>query len=589
MFSSSNFYAPDIGVLSAYSGETKTSTTTAVSSSPSNFYTNRIVLCNEANVLKDLFAKSVEAMIDGIERNKYNHHKGSVISRPVCLCERCQSWKFDLCAECGKDLGPIRLAEEERQAQLVKDEDKKNQKNHAEHLHSLGIRVDILINFTSAHGCWDWPTWRVVRDIISPSTKETRCRYGDLPELKQGFGPPTVFMSHCWAGLWKDLVVAAASGARKDRYVWIDIFAVRQWPGNDADLDFRSVIKRSKAIMVVVPALKHVAKDIVTKDTMTMKEKEQEILKQMRGMIDQRKRLVRGPTMVSEPARLIHKPKHQPRCGDICGDICGMIFSCCCFGKKDNVLEDHVGSQSPLLEPSRLLTSTLSTRIPNNGPSTFYSNYTSISKPSSTVVDFCKTVPYFRLWCIVEIAAAYENDIEILVKIGNSTKEAITNGEIVISWEPEPNFSAYRTHLKDNVDIFYSECAVQDDYVREMNRIHEITGSSIYKGVLQNAVWGKQQNVIEGMVAGNGVESVNAIVSETILECTGVYTISAGSINILNAALCGEEEPLRTQLRVNQSYWMNAINTSTRKKLHIIAQDVLGNRAIKESQYKYMD
>ena len=98
MFSSSNFYAPDIGVLSAYSGETKTSTTTAVSSSPSNFYTNRIVLCNEANVLKDLFAKSVQAMIDGIERNKYNHHKGSVISRPVCLCERCQSWKFDLCA-----------------------------------------------------------------------------------------------------------------------------------------------------------------------------------------------------------------------------------------------------------------------------------------------------------------------------------------------------------------------------------------------------------------------------------------------------------------------------------------------------------
>ena len=45
---------------------------------------------------------------------------------------------------------------------------------------------------------------------------------------------------------------AAAHGARNDRFVWIDIFAVRQWPGNGADLDFRRVIDLSDGIIVAV-------------------------------------------------------------------------------------------------------------------------------------------------------------------------------------------------------------------------------------------------------------------------------------------------------------------------------------------------
>ena len=58
-------------------------------------------------------------------------------------------------------------------------------------------------------------------------------------------------MSHCWGANFGDLIGAACHGARKDRVVWIDIFAVRQWPGNVADLDFRGVIERCNAILVV--------------------------------------------------------------------------------------------------------------------------------------------------------------------------------------------------------------------------------------------------------------------------------------------------------------------------------------------------
>jgi hypothetical protein len=121
---------------------------------------------------------------------------------------------------------------------------------HARRIHGLGITVEALIAFGYKHDCWNWPTYKVMRDIIIPATRDTRYRYADLPELKGCFGPATVFMSHCWGATFGDLIGAACHGARKDRVVWIDIFAVRQWPGNVADLNFRGVIKRCGALVV---------------------------------------------------------------------------------------------------------------------------------------------------------------------------------------------------------------------------------------------------------------------------------------------------------------------------------------------------
>ena len=56
-------------------------------------------------------------------------------------------------------------------------------------------------------------------------------------------------------GRWGDLVAAACSGARHDRFVWLDVLAVRQWPGNAQDLDFRGVIGRCTAAVVAVAPL----------------------------------------------------------------------------------------------------------------------------------------------------------------------------------------------------------------------------------------------------------------------------------------------------------------------------------------------
>ena len=99
---------------------------------------------------------------------------------------------------------------------------------HGERLRGFGVRVAWLLAFTFAHNCWDLPTWRVQRDIIKPATAARgRRRYAELDEVAPHTGPATVFMSHCWGAAWGGLVMAACAGARCDRVVWIDLFAVR--------------------------------------------------------------------------------------------------------------------------------------------------------------------------------------------------------------------------------------------------------------------------------------------------------------------------------------------------------------------------
>ena len=95
----------------------------------------------------------------------------------------------------------------------------------------FGVMLSFLVAFTYAHDCWDWESWRVQRDIIKPATAARRCRYAELPGMAPFVGAATVFMSHCWGSKWGGLVMAACAGAREDRVVWIDMFAVRAGGG----------------------------------------------------------------------------------------------------------------------------------------------------------------------------------------------------------------------------------------------------------------------------------------------------------------------------------------------------------------------
>jgi hypothetical protein len=219
------------------------------------FYTNK--LPPSTNLSKECYNKSAELSKKSIERNKGDHYEGDEPNPHPCLCENALGWDLKSCSRCYKDRGLIRLAEETRLQKQAQEEDRIQAEiqPHADRIHSLGITTEALIAFAHKHDCWNWTTTRVVRDIIVPATSDTRCRYGELPELKDCFGPATVFMSHCWGATFGDLIGAACHGARKDRVVWIDIFAVRQWPGNVADLDFRGVISKCDALVVSTSAV----------------------------------------------------------------------------------------------------------------------------------------------------------------------------------------------------------------------------------------------------------------------------------------------------------------------------------------------
>jgi ankyrin repeat protein len=121
-----------------------------------------------------------------------------------------------------------------------------------------GIPIWWLVKFTVDNDLWDMPTWKVRRMYVLTSTQHKRCRYVELPEMADICGLPSTFVSHCWAAPWGDLVGALSEEADPTRMVWIDVFSVRQWPGNNADLDFRKVIRRMSSFVLVtstVPSL----------------------------------------------------------------------------------------------------------------------------------------------------------------------------------------------------------------------------------------------------------------------------------------------------------------------------------------------
>jgi hypothetical protein len=59
------------------------------------------------------------------------------------------------------------------------------------------------------------------------------------------------------------MVLAACHGARYGRRVWVDVFAVRQWPGKEfRDLHFRETINRCKGLLVAMAPMDQLYKFI---------------------------------------------------------------------------------------------------------------------------------------------------------------------------------------------------------------------------------------------------------------------------------------------------------------------------------------
>ena len=441
--------------------ETKT-----IDQHPSTSYGNTFA---RSTLLPKIFAMSVEQMNAGITRNAFNHFKENEAEWKECLHEIIRSWEpgWDdsstgwstreqcTCDACGIALSRERWESERIHFNTIVEEDR----TRNSFIRDTGIRVDVLIAFAIDHNCWDWPTWRVVRDIIRPATRSTRCRYGDLPGMKENnyFGPATVFGSHTWSAPFGNLVAAVSQGARYDRYVWIDIFAVRQWPGSMADLNFRSVIETSTAMVVSVSPVK--------------------------GLEEERQQ-TKGCVSYALPCLLFSTvpffiffffiPTDDGGSGDAfstTSKVFGAVFifgifilaTKCSFGKGGFCKR----SQKGFLE-------------------------TKEGKEAK------KNIFFFRLWCVVEVASAVENKVPIIIQGGQAKK----NKEGIYEYDKKSLGDMF-SNLEDMVDIASSECAVPSDKVREMNLIREKFGedcntiiNEIVSGVISGAKIAEANNVI---------------------------------------------------------------------------------------------
>ena len=62
-------------------------------------------------------------------------------------------------------------------------------------------------------------------------------------------GQANTFLSYAQAGKWEDSNAAIADGgANRSRYVWIDVFAVRQWTCAIPEMDFGSIISNCTSV-----------------------------------------------------------------------------------------------------------------------------------------------------------------------------------------------------------------------------------------------------------------------------------------------------------------------------------------------------
>lgn len=122
----------------------------------------------------------------------------------------------------------------------------------------LGVSVRFLKRLTEQH--LQLTSADIVSVVVKPATASTQCRFVELPEMKAESGKAVVFVSHTWRAPFADLVAACAYALPDEAFVWCDLFAVRQWPGNSADLDFAPVVSASRAMLLVASHLDEVAR-----------------------------------------------------------------------------------------------------------------------------------------------------------------------------------------------------------------------------------------------------------------------------------------------------------------------------------------
>ena len=194
-----------------------------------------------------------------------------------CFCRHPYFNKWEgkyICMDCWATLDPsdptqelLIKAQEAKEANTLSDTIPTNIPNDELNSHigkmsqQRGVSIGFLWTFTKKFNCWDKSSWWIIRYIIKPMTQTRRCRFVELDWMEEYVGPAHTFISYAQQGTWGDLVAAILDGgADLNRKVWLDIFAVRQWPSDSPDLDFASTIAHCNSFMCVCSYVEFAAK-----------------------------------------------------------------------------------------------------------------------------------------------------------------------------------------------------------------------------------------------------------------------------------------------------------------------------------------
>ena len=169
----------------------------------------------------------------------------------ILVCRDCDARLNDTPE--ARDKYKDRIAEEEEKERNTPPDLEHESKSIGQLSQERGVSIEFLLMLTVKYGMFDWTAHDVIRRIVKPSTEARRCRFVELIEMQDHVGPATTFISYAQSGKWGDLVAAILCDGKADlkRYVWLDVFAVRQWPSETPDLDFASTIEHCSSFMVV--------------------------------------------------------------------------------------------------------------------------------------------------------------------------------------------------------------------------------------------------------------------------------------------------------------------------------------------------
>jgi len=104
-----------------------------------------------------------------------------------------------------------------------------------------GVSLDWLVRWTSELELWNVPTHVVVKKLVVPATSKDKKPYCTLLS-DVDTGRADIFLSHGWGNRFGLIVATARKFASKRKtkgsiFLWIDIFAVTQHPGEDQIFD----------------------------------------------------------------------------------------------------------------------------------------------------------------------------------------------------------------------------------------------------------------------------------------------------------------------------------------------------------------